>query len=171
MALVECLAIAGLIVPGTVLLFAVAVLAGSGACLIDLEHVPLKFEVDAILTKEADAGLTGQKRQQRPQCAGREGEQRGAVERFMEVDGHLRAEVARAVLALDPGHARGIAGRRQQRHDLAWPGREVGQAMVGGWWGHDALQCAPIKRPRRSGFRARAARLPHVCRRARCCGC
>ena len=30
-ALVECLAIAGLIVPGTVLLFAVAVLAGSGA--------------------------------------------------------------------------------------------------------------------------------------------
>jgi len=30
-AFVECLAIAGLIVPGTVLLFAVAVLAGSGA--------------------------------------------------------------------------------------------------------------------------------------------
>ena len=30
-AVVECLAIAGLIVPGTVLLFAVAVLAGSGA--------------------------------------------------------------------------------------------------------------------------------------------
>jgi undecaprenyl-diphosphatase len=31
-ACVECLAIAGMIVPGTVLLFAVAVLAGSGAC-------------------------------------------------------------------------------------------------------------------------------------------